>query len=251
MFDLNGKLALVTGSSRGIGKAIAIKLAMAGCDVIVHGRSNSDALKETALEIEKLGRKAYTVFCDTSDVSQIENMFKQIKDKFGYIDIMVNNAAILYRTPFMEISVDEWDKIMETNARGYFLCSQNAAKLMMDKKWGRIINISSISQLETAPNRVHYCVSKAAIGMLTKGLALELAPYGITANTVLPGSIHTDFNDDVLSDPDYYKNCVDGIPLGRIGKADDIAGAVVMLASDEASYTTGAEIVIDGGKTVF
>ena len=251
MFDLSGKLAFVTGSSRGIGKAIAIKLAEAGADLIVHARSNVECLKDTAEKIEKLGRKAYMVLCDTSDVSQIEKMFAEIKEKFGHIDIMVNNAAILRRTPFMEITADEWDKIMETNARGYFLCSQNAAKLMIGQKKGRIINVSSISQSEAAVNRTHYCVSKAALGMLTKGLALELAPYNITANEILPGSIHTDFNDDVLSDEKYYNDCKNGIPLGRIGKPDDIAGAAVMLASDYASDITGAESVSDGGKTVF
>lgn len=127
MFDLTGKLAFVTGSSRGIGKAIAIKLAEAGADLIIHARSNVDCLKNTAKKIEKLGRKAYMVLCDTSDVEQINSMFAEIKEKFGHIDIMVNNAAILKRTPLMEISAEEWDKIMETNARGYFLCSQNAA----------------------------------------------------------------------------------------------------------------------------
>lgn len=140
---------------------------------------------------------------------------------------------------------------METNARGYFLCSQFAAKLMQERKQGRIINISSISQFEAAPGRIHYCASKAAIGMLTKGLALELAEYGITANEVLPGSIHTDFNDDVLSDKAYYAKCIEGIPAGKIGRPEDIAGAVVMLASEEASYISGAEIVVDGAKTVF
>lgn len=251
MFDLNGKLALVTGSSRGIGRAIAVKLAQAGCDVIVHGRSESTALSETMSIIKNNGKNAYIEVADTSKPEQIKAMFEDIKSKFGRLDILVNNAAILTRTPFLDISIDEWNNIMETNVRGYFLCSQNAAKIMKEQNGGRIINISSISQYFTAPGRTHYCVTKAAIGMLTKGIALELAPYGITANEVLPGSIHTDFNNDVLSNPDYYKACVDGIPLGRIGKPEDIAGAVVMLASDEASYINGAEIVIDGGKTIY
>lgn len=251
MFDLNGRLALVTGSSRGIGRAIAVKLAQAGADVIVHGRSDSKALSETVEMIKQCGKNAYVEVADTSKPEQIKAMFEDVKNKFGRLDILVNNAAVLTRTAFLEISLDEWNNIMETNARGYFLCSQSAARIMKEKNKGRIINVSSISQYFTAPGRTHYCVTKAAIGMLTKGMALELAPYGITANEVLPGSIHTDFNDDVLSNPDYYKSCVDGIPLGRIGKPEDIAGAVVMLASDEASYITGAEIVIDGGKTVY
>ncbi len=251
MFDLTGKTALITGSSRGIGRAIAEKLAEAGADVIVHGRTDSDSLNETAEAIRKKGRSAYTEFADTHEPEQIEEMFARIKKKHKKIDILVNNAAILSRVPFLEMDYNEWDRIMQTNVRGYFLCSKLAAELMLPQKYGRIINISSISQYEAAPGRIHYCASKAAIGMLTKGLALELAQYGITANEVLPGSIHTDFNDDVLSDKEYYQKCVSGIPLGRIGKPEDIAGAVVMLASDEASYISGAEIVVDGAKMVY
>lgn len=251
MFDLNGKLALVTGSSRGIGKAIAKSLLMAGADVIIHGRSDSPKLQETLAELKTIKEGVYAEHADTSKPEEIEAMFARIEKNIGKPDILVNNAAVLSRVPLMELDYKEWDRLMQTNSRGYFLCSQYAAKGMIEKKWGRIINISSISQFEVAPGRVHYCASKAAIGMLTKGLALELAPYGITANSVLPGSIHTDFNDDVLSNKEYYDNCIAGIPLGRIGKSEDIAGAVVMLASNEASYTSGAEIVIDGAKTVF
>lgn len=251
MFDLQGRLALVTGSSRGIGKAIAAKLCEAGADVIVHGRSESAKLLETAEELKKYGHKVFVEYADTSDPEQISQMFRRIADRHGRLDILVNNAAVLSRKPFLELPYTEWDRLMETNARGYFLCSQYAAKLMMSRAYGRIINISSISQFETAPGRIHYCASKAAIGMLTKGLALELAEYGITANEVLPGSIHTDFNDDVLSDAQYYAKCIEGIPMRRIGKPEDIAGAVVMLASEEASYISGAEIVVDGAKTVF
>ena len=252
MFDLSGKIALVTGSSRGIGKAIATRLAEAGAEVILHGRSDGAALKATAEELLAKGYKVHTTFADTSSIEQIDAMFDKIKKEFGHLDIMVNNAAIVLRAPFLEISVEDWDRTMTTNSRGYFYCGQSAAKLMLDNEnGGRIINISSISQFEAATGRCHYCASKGAIGMLTKGMALELAEKKITVNAILPGSIHTDFNDDVLSDKEFYAKCVAGIPLGRLGKADDIAGAAVMLASDEASYISGAEIVIDGAKTVF
>lgn len=252
MFDLSGKVALVTGSSRGIGKAIATRLSEAGAEVILHGRSESAALKATCEELKNAGRKVHTVFADTASIEQIDAMFDKIKKEFGHLDIMVNNAAIVLRAPFLEISVEDWDRTMTTNSRGYFYCGQSAAKLMLNNEnGGRIINVSSISQFEAATGRCHYCASKGAIGMLTKGMALELAEKNITVNAVLPGSIHTDFNDDVLSDKDFYAKCVAGIPMGRLGKADDIAGAVVMLASEEASYISGAEIVIDGAKTVF
>lgn len=251
MFNLKGKLVLVTGSSRGIGKAIAAKLCEAGADIIVHGRKESTKLLETAKELREYGGRVFAEHADTSDPEQISLMFERIREKHGRLDVLVNNAAVLSRQAFLELPYEEWDRIMETNARGYFLCSQFAAKLMRERKQGRIINISSISQFEAAPGRIHYCASKAAIGMLTKGLALELAEYGITANEVLPGSIHTDFNDDVLSDKEYYAKCIEGIPAGKIGRPEDIAGAVVMLASEEASYISGAEIVVDGAKTVF
>ena len=250
MFSLKGKLALVTGSSRGIGRAIAKSLAEAGADIILHCRSNIAECEKAKEEILKLGVKCDYITADTSKPEDIKSMFNYIEDKYGYLDIMVNNAAVLSRTPFLELTVDEWNWVMETNSRGYFLCTQSAAKLMLGRKGGRIINISSISQYEAAVNRTHYCASKGAIGMLTKGSALELAPYGITVNSVLPGSIHTDFNNDVLSDPEYYEACRQGIPLKRLGKADDISGAVTFLATDEASYITGAEIVVDGGKLI-
>ena len=237
MFDLKGKVALVTGSSRGIGKAIAMGLAKAGADVIVHGRSNSEALKNTVSEIEAMGNKVYCVFADTAVPEQIYDMFEKIKTEIGKLDILVNNAAVLSRQPILDLELSEWDRLMNTNSRGYFLCSKCAAKIMKENNYGRIINVSSISQYEAAPGRMHYCASKAAIGMLTKCLALELAKFGITAN-------------EVLSDKEFYQNCINGIPMRRIGKPQEIAGAVVMLASDEASYISGAEIVIDGAKTV-
>lgn len=250
MFDLTGKTALVSGSSRGIGRAIAMKLSEAGADVIVHGRMESNALLETAKLINGLGRKAYIAVADTSRKEEIDTMFEKIQNEIGSIDILVNNAAVLTRASFLNLTFEEWNKIMETNARGYFLCGQRAAKMMTKTGGGRIINVSSISQFEAAEGRTHYCASKGAIGMLSKGMALELAKYNITVNAILPGSIHTDFNDDVLQDKNFYKKCVAGIPLGRLGVPEDIAGAAVFLASDEASYISGAEIIIDGAKTV-
>lgn len=251
MFDLTGKLALVTGSSRGIGKQIAIALATAGADVIVHGRTVSGEAEKTAEEIRTLGRNCDILTANMREVNEIEGLFAKIKEKYGKLDILVNNAAVLSRCPFLDLTVNDWDYLMETNSRGYFLATQQAAKLMLPAKSGRIINISSISQYDAAKNRAHYCASKGAIAMLTKCAALELAAYGITVNAVLPGSIHTDFNNDVLSDPAYYERVKNSIPLGRLGKPQDIGGAVAFLASEEASFISGAEIVVDGAMTIY
>ncbi len=249
MFDLHGKLALVTGSSRGIGRSIALALASAGCDVLIHGRSAGEKAQAVVEEIRAMGRESRIYAADVSKKEDILAMFDKIKADYGKLDILVNNAAILNRIPLLEMDYEDWNGIIQTNSGGYFLCTKCAA-LMMKETGGRIINISSVSQYQAAVGRAHYCASKGAIAMLTKCAALELAPLGITVNAVLPGSIHTDFNDDVLSDPTYYANVLKGIPAGRLGKADDIGGAVAFLASDEASFVSGAEIVVDGAMTV-
>ncbi len=207
MFDLSGKIALVTGGSRGIGRAICIDLARAGAHVIINYCNNLEAAIKTLNIIECSSASSEYIKADVSKSEDVELMFEKIIKKHGRLDILVNNAGILSRYPFLELPVEEWDKIMNTNVRGYFLCAQCAAKIMADQKYGRIINISSISQTQAAVGRVHYCSAKGAIGMLTKGMALELTPLGITVNTIGPGSIHTDFNDDVLSDLVYYQRC--------------------------------------------
>jgi len=250
MFDLSGKIALVTGGSRGIGRAICADLAKAGAHVIVNYCSNENAAKETVGIIAENGGSAEYMRADVSVLGEIDSMFGTILKKHGRLDILVNNAGVLSRHPFLELPVEEWDRLMNTNARGYFLCGQRAARIMAKQKYGRIINVSSISQINAAVGRTHYCAAKGAIGMLTKGMALELAPLGITVNAIGPGSIHTDFNDDVLSDPDFYEKCRAGIPAGRLGKAEDIAGAAVYLASDEASFVSGALLIVDGAMIV-
>lgn len=250
MFSLNGKLALVTGSSRGVGRAIAVALAQAGADIILHCRRDVQRCDALKAEITSYGVRCDAVCADMGNPDEIKAMFQYIDDKYGKLDILVNNAAVLTRKPFLELTSEDWDYLLQTNSRGYFLSTQHGAKLMKKTGAGRIINISSISQFEAAVNRTHYCASKGAIAMLSKSSALELAPHKITVNSILPGSIHTDFNNDVLSNADFYRKCEEGIPLARLGRPEDIAGAAVFLSSEEASYITGAEIVIDGGKTL-
>lgn len=250
MFSFDGKIALVTGGSRGIGRAIAIGLAQAGAYVIVDYLNNNEMADETLHLIEKKGGQGEIYCANVVDEFAVAEMFQYIEKKIGRLDILINNAAVLSRSPFLELSTEEWRRIMNGNINGYFYCGQQAARLMIKNKWGRIINISSCSQVQAAVNRAHYCTSKAAIGMLTKCMALELAKYNVTVNCVMPGSIHTDFNADVLAQPDYYQKAVAMIPAGRIGVVDDVVAPVLMLASDEASYCNGAMLTVDGAMTV-
>ena len=250
MFDLHGKIALVTGGSRGIGRAISMGLARAGAQVIVDYVSNGKAAQETVDAIIAQGGQAEAYRASVVDENAVDGMFEYVEKKYGRLDILVNNAAVLSRYPFLEMPTGEWVRIMNGNVNGYFFCGQRAARMMAKAGSGRIINISSCSQVQAAVNRSHYCTSKAAIGMLTKCMALELAPHNVTVNCVMPGTIATDFNADVLADPEYYKNALALIPSGRIGTAEDVVAAVLMLASDEASYCTGAMLAVDGGITL-
>ena len=250
MNKLDGQIALVTGAGRGIGSSIAQALAQEGAHVIINYLKNAEAAQETVKKIISAGGSASVYCADVTNEEQVDKMFRFIAEYYGKLDILVNNAAILSRFPFVDIPTSEWERIMNGNVRGYFLCGQRAARLMIPKGYGRIIKISSISQWRAAAGRAHYCASKGSIGMLSKCMALELAPHGITVNIVAPGSIHTDFNDDVLSDAVYYARTKESIPAGRLGKPNDINAAVVMLASAEADYINGSVLAIDGAMTV-
>jgi NAD(P)-dependent dehydrogenase (short-subunit alcohol dehydrogenase family) len=247
MFELNGKISLVTGGSRGIGRAICIDLAKMGATVIINYRENLKAAREVERIIEDNGGTAAVIQADTSDTKMVETMFTEIKRAYGRLDILVNNAGVVSRYNFEDLPETEWDRVMNTNAKGYFLCGQQAARMMIRQGGGKIINISSISQVMPGVRRTHYCASKGAISMLTKNMALDLAPYKITVNSVAPGSIHTDFTEDVLSQKDFYDALCRKIPLSRIGKPEDITGAVILLASEMGSYITGETIYVDGG----
>lgn len=250
MFELNNKIALVTGGSRGIGRAICIGLSEMGATVIINYRANHEA----ALEVERIiragGGKAMAIQADTSDKKMIDAMFEEIRRIYGRLDILVNNAGVVSRYHFTEIPEAEWDRIMDTNAKGYFLCGQCAARMMMEQNYGRIINISSISQVTPGIHRAHYCAAKGAVGMLTKNMALDLAKHNITVNSVAPGSIHTDFTEDVLSQKEFYDALCERTPLNRVGKPEDITGAVILLASELGSYITGETIFVDGGAVL-
>ena len=250
---LEGKRALVTGGSRGIGRAIVLGLAREGADVAVNYRNSRADAASAVREIEQMGRRAVTVQGSTDSRADVERFVAEAHDGLGGLDILVNNAGILKRTPFLEISEEEWDAILNVNLKGYFLVGQAVARRMAEAGTpGAIVNVSSAGQAVAGPNLTHYCVSKAGVEMLTKEMALELAPHGIRVNAVAPGLIETDINRADIAQDEFREGRLARIPLGLIGAPDDVAGAVVFLASnDEARLMTGASVFVDGGQTIW
>jgi glucose 1-dehydrogenase len=250
---LQGQRALVTGGSRSIGRAIALGLAREGADVVVNYRRDRAAAEETAAAIRALGRRTAVVQGDTSVRADVDRLVREAIEALGAIDLLVNNAGVLKRTPLLEIGEAEWDWILDTNLKGYFLVAQNVARHMVERKTaGAIINTSSAGQLIAAPNLTHYCVAKAGIEMLTKQLALELAPHRIRVNAICPGLIETDLNRADIAEPAFRERRLARIPLREIGVPDDVVGAVVFLAATpESRLVTGASVFIDGGQTIW
>jgi NAD(P)-dependent dehydrogenase (short-subunit alcohol dehydrogenase family) len=250
---LEGRRALVTGGARGIGRGIALGLAGEGADVAVGYRSDQRAAERTAAEISALGRRAAIARGDPSARAAVERVVAAAIDALGGLDLLVNNAGILRRTPFLDIEEREWDAILDTNLKGYFLVGQAVARHMIDRSTaGAIVNVSSAGQIVAAPNLTHYCVAKAGVAMLTKQMALELAPHRIRVNAVCPGLIETDLNRKDIADPAFRERRLARIPLKEIGTPTDVAGAVVFLASDqEARLVTGASVFIDAGQTIW
>ena len=250
---LEGKRALVTGGSRGIGRAIALGLGRAGADLAVGYRRDREAAESAIRELEAQGRRAVAVQGSTVCRAEVERLVGEAHDFLGGLDILVNNAGVLKRTPLLEISEDEWDAVVDVNLKGYFLVGQAVARRMVeDETPGAIVNVSSAGQAVAAPNLTHYCVSKAGVEMLTKQLALELAPHRIRVNAIAPGLIETDLNRADIAREDFRKRRLARIPLREIGIPDDLAAAVVYLASnDEARLVTGATLFIDAGQTIW
>ncbi len=246
MLDLKEKVALVTGAGRGIGKEIALTLARAGAAVVV--TDIADSVFITAKEIEVLNVEALAVKCDVSNLDEVLNTQKQVIEKFKKLDILVNNAGIYPQKPFLEMSIDDWCAVVRINQFGVFYFTKAFVQGMVDRKYGKIINISSVSgPVAIFPNLVHYSTTKAAISGFTKALALEMAPYGININAVAPGP--TDVS-EVQNNEAMRAPVVRAIPLGRMGKPVDIAMLVLFLASDESNFITGQTIVSDGGYTL-
>ncbi|MDG0812391.1 3-oxoacyl-[acyl-carrier-protein] reductase [Cohnella rhizosphaerae] len=244
-FDLSGKAALVTGASRGIGRAIALALAGAGCDVAVNYAGGEAAARETADAIEALGRKAILVQANVGKAAEFDGMVQRAIEAFGKLDILVNNAGITRDNLIMRMKEEEFDAVIETNLKGVFNGIKAVTRPMMKQRYGRIINISSVVGVLGNAGQANYVAAKAGVIGLTKSAARELASRGITVNAVAPGFIETDMTDKLPAD--LREAMLKDIPLGRMGRPEEIASSVLYLASDGASYMTGQTIHVDGG----
>lgn len=240
----NEKTAVVTGAGVGIGRGIALEMAKTGYNVVVADLNGENA-KQVTEEIVQLGAKSIAIKCDISKSEEVANLFAQTTKEFGRVDVLVNNAGIYPFTPFEQMQESDWDKVMDVNMKGVFFCTKEAIKTMPEG--GRIINISSIASIQGFSGLVHYCASKGGVNGMIRALALELAPKKITVNVVAPGAIRTP---GAQSSEEAEKQTVAGVPLKRMGEPEDIANAVVFLASEKSSYITGQVIVVDGGWTI-
>ena len=240
------KTAFVTGSSRGIGRAIAIRLAKDGYKIVVHGAGNIQKAEETKSIIEQNGGVAEVFVCDLTNLDNTRKLCERIRD----IDVLVLNASLQYRTPWQKITVDECYKQLNCNFVSSMMLIQAAVDNMKNKKWGRIVTIGSVQEAKPHPDMLVYSASKAAQTNMVKSLALQLANDGITVNNVAPGVIYTDRNVEALLDPEYAKKVTDSIPVGFYGQPEDCAGIVSLLCSEEGRYITGQNIFVDGGKGI-
>jgi len=248
-FKLDGKLAFVTGAGRGLGRAGALALAGAGANLTLVSRTRSQ-LEETAAAVERLGRNALVATADTRNQKEVEAAVRAAVEAFGRIDILFNNAGTNIRKNVVDMPDEDWQTIMDTNVKGAFLVVRAVARQMVRQGSGAIINMSSMSAMSAEPTKAVYAASKGAIALLTKGLALELAPHGIRVNAIAPGYMLTSLVKGGLeADVERKKRVLARIPLGRLGEPEEIGGALVFLASDAARYITGATITIDGGWT--
>jgi len=248
-WGLEDKVAMVTGASRGIGRAIAIRLAEEGCDVAVNYNTSELAAEEVLTAIGGTGRRPVAIQADVSSPDQVEAMVTKAEDELGPVDILVNNAGIHKHHRSWEMSVEDWDRIIGVNLTGTYLTSRLLGPRMADRGWGRIINISSIVADMGSDHEAHYTASKAGMHGLTKSLALELSPKGVTVNAVAPGWIRTDMTADVTGEE--WEQTLKEIPMGRIGEPEEIASVVAYLASPQASYVTGQVLHVNGGVGLY
>lgn len=249
VLDLTGKVALITGGSRGLGAQMARDYAKNGADVVVVSR-NKEACEEIAHEVTQMNQRAIAISADVTKMSDIQSMLKTTIDEFGKLDILVNNAGANATNPVIEATEEEWDFIYNINLKALYFCSQQAAKVMIPQKSGKIINISSIGGSRAYRNIAAYGASKAAVMHLTRSFSNEWARYNILVNSIAPGLIATDINKDDLADPKILDRMLKMIPLRRLGQPSDISAMALFLASDVSNYITGQTFIVDGGKSV-
>ncbi len=246
--ELDGRIALVTGASKGIGAATAMRLAEMGSKVVVNYNRSQQPAEEIAGKIVSMGREAITIHADVSQLEQVTSMVDRVSETWGDVDILVNNAGIIDDSLLMRMSDDAWDKVISTNLNGTFYCTRAVLRAMVRKRWGRIINISSVVGLRGNAGQANYAASKAGIIGFTKSLAKEVATRNITVNTVTPGYISTD-TVNVLSQ-DLKDRIMTWIPQGHFGEVDDVAHLVAFVASEKTKYMTGQVISVDGGMAI-
>jgi len=249
MANLKNKVALITGARRGMGRAHALALAKYGAKVVVTDISQEEC-QQVVEEIKKQGGQALALKLDVTKKQEVEEVIKKAVKEFGGLDILVNNAGIAEFKPFLAITEQEWDKILDINLKGQFLCAQAAARQMKEQGGGTIVNIASVAMGQQgigSPNIAHYCASKGGIAAMTEALAVELAQFNIRINCIAPGLIETPMIETVKSDPKTFQAMLAQVPLRRAGKPEEVAELVAFLASDDSSYMTGSVVVIDGG----
>lgn len=243
--ELHGKTALVTGASKGVGKGIALQLGRHGASVVVNYNSDKAGAEETAAEVRHMGAPALVVQGNVSDSAQVEAMFATVQQEFGHLDILVNNAGVQTWKALLELSEQEWDRVLDTNLKGCFLCTQQAARMMKETGGGRIVNIGSGCNKVAFPRLVNYTASKGGIEQFTKVAAVELGKYGIRVNCVAPGAVEIERTKEEAGD--YAGTWAAATPLGRVGTPMDVGRAVVFFCLDLSDFVTGQTLFVDGG----
>lgn len=245
---LAGKVAIVTGSSSGIGQGIALRFASEGASVVIDFRSHPEAAEETKTKVEAVGAKAIVVHADVSKIADTENLVEAAWKEFGACDVLVNNAGVEKNAAFCDVKEEDYDMVLDVNLKGPFFLTQAFVKRLRDaKRPGSVINISSVHEDMVFPNFSTYCASKGGIRMLMRDLAVELGPLNVRVNNIAPGAINTPINKSLLEDKPKLDALLRNIPLGRLGSVEDVAGMAAFLAADEAAYVTGSTFFVDGG----